>query len=354
MSNSVLRAFVCLGAFGLFACDGVSESENVSAQSELCALSAYAGDSTYHVTCGGVSMGSVSGNEDGAPGTYCSVKALSGSSDYKIVCGGDSVGVLLNGTSGARGADGSACSQKVNGDGTVTETCGPDSVTLYSSLCGTKLYDVSKQFCAGVTLYDLCNGASYNPSTEYCRASTADTAVETLLWDSRDNRLYRTVTIGTQVWMAENLKYPSAASVCYSDSLELCTQYGRLYPWVDADTVCPDGWHLPTQAEWNTLTDYVDAHNGDEGAGESLKSSSGWGTSTSDVGTDYFDFAVLPSGYWNSFIHRYRGLESSAYFWSGTTLAGNYADEILFDADSNTKWDSYTQKAALSVRCVRN
>ena len=136
--------------------------------------------------------------------------------------------------------------------------------------------------------------------------SVYDAAANTLT-DLRDHKVYRTTTIGDQVWMAENLNYvylkPTAtedsSSFCYKDSVKYCDTYGRLYFWSAAvDSLglfsedckdcgdgkeckpeepirglCPKGWHLPSKAEFQTLLDEV---GGKAIAGKKLKATSGW------------------------------------------------------------------------------
>ena len=94
-----------------------------------------------------------------------------------------------------------------------------------------------------------------------------------ILTDSRDGQTYRTVKIGNQVWMAENLNYETANSYCYQDSVSNCTKYGRLYTWAAAKAACPSGWHLPTEVEFKELVATV---GGSSTAGKMLKSTSGW------------------------------------------------------------------------------
>ena len=74
--------------------------------------------------------------------------------------------------------------------------------------------------------------------------------------DSRDGKVYKTVKIGTQTWMAQNLNYTMVNSSCYNDSNVNCKTYGRLYTWAAAKTACPKGWHLPSDTEWSILETY--------------------------------------------------------------------------------------------------
>jgi uncharacterized protein (TIGR02145 family) len=112
---------------------------------------------------------------------------------------------------------------------------------------------------------------------------------------------FRTVTIGNQTWMAENLNCYVAGSTCYSNSADSCAKYGLLYTWYAAMSACPVGWHLPSDAEWTELTDFV---GGSSTAGTKLKSTTYyWGLGIFDIsneygcrGTDDYGFSALPGG----------------------------------------------------------
>jgi uncharacterized protein (TIGR02145 family) len=123
--------------------------------------------------------------------------------------------------------------------------------------------------------------------------------------DTRDGQTYRTVKIGNQTWMAQNLNYQPKIgnSWCYGDDKSnnfwryyndnpKCDEYGRLYDWETALTVCPAGWKLPDTADWRTL---VTTAGGKKTAGKLLKSKSGWNENGN--GTDNYGFLALPSGY---------------------------------------------------------
>jgi len=113
--------------------------------------------------------------------------------------------------------------------------------------------------------------------------------------DTRDKKTYKTVKIGEQTWMAENLNY-SQRSKCYDNKPANCDKYGRLYDWNTATEVCPKGWHLPNDVEWEILTATV---GGKETAGKLLKAASGW--DNNDNGSDSYGFSALSGGYGDAF-----------------------------------------------------
>jgi len=144
-----------------------------------------------------------------------------------------------------------------------------------------------------------CGGNEYNLETHLC--------------DSRDGKIYKFKKIGVQTWMAENLNYPATGSKCYDDNETNCDRYGRLYNWTTAMNIastyssslylgswkhkgrCPDGWHIPSDTEWETLMDFAD---GGAIAGRKLKATSDWNSNGN--GEDAYGFSALPGGYRNN------------------------------------------------------
>ena len=109
--------------------------------------------------------------------------------------------------------------------------------------------------------------------------------------DPRDGKVYKTVKIGNQIWMVENLAYDASSSKCYDNNLANCNKYGKLYDWNTAMKACPSGWHLPSQEEWQRLVDFA---GGNEIAGKKLKAKNGWNNNGN--GTDEYGFSALPGG----------------------------------------------------------
>ena len=95
----------------------------------------------------------------------------------------------------------------------------------------------------------------------YACSNNDDNASEPLnqFTDSRDEQVYKTVTIGTQTWFAENLNFDpgDASGQCYEDDDNNCFIYGKLYEGSTAQTACPEGWHLPSIEDYQTLIDYL-------------------------------------------------------------------------------------------------
>ena len=147
--------------------------------------------------------------------------------------------------------------------------------------------------------------------------------------------------------MAENLNYETDNSFCYNSAN--CSKYGRLYTWAAATAACPQGWHLPTQLEWDTLFTEV---GGSSTAGTKLKSTSGWYNTGN--GKDAFGFSALPAGLRNDdgsygYVGRY------AYFWSSTEDDSNnhafymYLYYYYGDACLGSRYNH-----GYSVRCVKD
>ena len=205
--------------------------------------------------------------------------------------------------------------------------------------------------------------------------------------DSRDGKTYKTVKIGNQIWMAENLNYADSVTTtslideswCYNDVAANCDVGGRLYSWFAAidlkktgcgngpnclttlpvQGICPEGWHLPDSTEWNTLFAAV---GGASTAGKMLKSQGGWNNDYDGSivkGIDAYGFSALPVG------HRYNnGFFSdegrNARFWTASEdssardlsfRTGAYYVTLLTSIEK-AFFDSYVKSKGHSVRCV--
>ncbi len=317
----------------------LSEKASDGKDGASCTAEKLSDGSGYRVVCGADSVGVILNGENGTAGTSCTAEKLSDGSGYKVVCGDDSVGVVLNGEKGADGADGTGCSIADNGDGTLSQVCGTDTVTLYKALCDGKAYDPNTAYCIENTLHPYsCGGKGYDVSEEFC--------------DVRDSTLYGYVKIGSQTWMAENLNYDTTASYCYDNNTENCAKYGRLYTWEAATQACPSGWHLPDSTEWNALQAHV-AQNitgGEDSIGYALKAKEGWGEKKD--GSNAFGFNALPAGY--IIGDGFYAVEQMAAFWGATDSEGKgYARSLVVDNPGMLVGFSDKSSAA-SVRCVKD
>jgi uncharacterized protein (TIGR02145 family) len=173
--------------------------------------------------------------------------------------------------------------------------------------------------------------------------------VNGIMTDSRDGKTYKTVKIGEQIWMAENLNFRTKDSWCNDNKLSNCSKYGRLYTWNAAIKACPSGWHLPSKVEFETLFTAV---GGKLTAGKMLKSQSGWYYNGN--GIDAYGFSALPAA-----ARNYHGgfsyADKNAYFWSATKLGKYDAFYLYLYYRSETVYlYDYNKDNALSVRCLRD
>jgi uncharacterized protein (TIGR02145 family) len=205
--------------------------------------------------------------------------------------------------------------------------------------------------------------------------------------DDRDGNVYNWIKIGNQVWMSENLKYlpdltiPTIGSLTdphfyvydYSGNDVNAAQgtanyitYGVLYNWAAAmneaesstnnpsevQGVCPTGWHLPSDAEWTELTDYLGGANV---AGGKLKETgtTHW-NSPNNGATNEVGFTALPGGY--RFIDGYfKFMGNEGYWWSTTQSNSTAAHTRLIQFDNGAAWNiAFGKDIGFSVRCVRD
>ena len=169
----------------------------------------------------------------------------------------------------------------------------------------------------------------------------------------RDGNTYKTVKIGSQTWMAENLKVRTEGSWCYKDMESNCQKYGRLYSWDAAKVACPAGWHLPGKGEFEALFFAV---GGEDVAGKKLKSTSGWDEyeGKSGNGDDAFGFSALPAGYgFHDGLYVSEG--HYAFFWSSSESNSSYAYYMNLYYDGGKAYLSYDNNYyGYSVRCVKD
>lgn len=185
--------------------------------------------------------------------------------------------------------------------------------------------------------------------------------------DSRDGRSYNVVKIGDLTWMVENLNYETETSACPDGDSRNCKRMGRLYTWAEAKTVCPEGWRLPTSADFaQILAQSLDGNPGavSNEAGTKLKSRDGWFKKGN--GSDEFGFNALPAGYRGAISKaddctisggKFDGIGGYAYFWSATEDPENpesnaYYLFLAFNSKSASV-NSFSKNDLRSVRCVQ-
>ena len=203
--------------------------------------------------------------------------------------------------------------------------------------------------------------------------NTAGAGWNAAIQDSRDSQIYQYKTIGTQVWMTENLAYlpsvvgPATESVTdpyyyvygYDGTVvddakatSNYTIYGVLYNWTAALSACPPDWHLPSDAEWTTLTDYL---GGESVAGGKMKEAGiahWWSPNTG--ATNESGFTALPGGcrYYDGAFTNFR---TTGYWWSSTQyIDGSAGNRNLSYANSSVGKPYGYLDYGFSVRCLQD
>jgi uncharacterized protein (TIGR02145 family) len=205
---------------------------------------------------------------------------------------------------------------------------------------------------------------SINSSNEFIRDSGT-------FIDDRDGHKYKWIKIGEQIWMAENLAYDTGIDCwIYGEERKNLRKYGRLYNWDSAFDACPDGWHLPTQEEWDELTDflidnedYYDSEDEDSIA-KALASKRGWEEYNEEgtIGNDPEEnnstgFNGKPGGWFDYYQDKYFLSEWYGIWWTATEDEGDddnaYTRQLLND-EKYLNDASEDKEFGYSVRCVKD
>lgn len=189
-----------------------------------------------------------------------------------------------------------------------------------------------------------------------------DGSESTSFIDSESNE-YKTVSIGNQIWLAENLNdslHSSGESWCYDEKDENCQLYGRLYDWEAAMVVCPEGWGLPSDEDWQELEKSIE---GSDNVAEILKSKDLWsprkdrdGKLEIEVGefngVDSVGFNGVPGGhYYEDYFY---DLNSGGYWWSSTkTAEGVSLTRVLDYKSTEFQENLFDIDHGFSVRCIK-
>lgn len=266
----------------------------------------------------------------------------------------------------------------------VTDAGGTKSADLSSLVAGGDLTscdillnfliltgdDVANLINAGAPIIDLFN-AGYGVGTlEQNGVSEQDLTNADLIGtvDDADGNTYKWVKIGDQVWMAENLAYNVPGSWAYDDDENNVAIYGRLYNWEAALTACPAGWHVPSDAEWIQLSDYLIANGfGYGGSGneiaKSLAATTNWSASSvaGTPGNDLLSnnscgFSGLSGGY-RDYTGSFDSIGSYGFWRSSTEslISGVYFRYLVYTYTTLRRSDDrHAKNSGFSVRCVRD
>lgn len=242
----------------------------------------------------------------------------------------------------------------------------------------------SISFTAPLTPTERCNASDYKRDTigtqiwmaENYRCSKYDTESEAYnaSWLT-DNRIPTSTSNVSTAYYADASDKSKWSTTEYAGNLtdEQVAKLGFLYNWAAAvgvedgytcttsftgnrQGICPNGWHLPSQAEWSTLADFIDGDDGNINAGKKLRTKTGWYVNEWSVqGEDAYGFAALPSGQAaGSTIYE---VGKATYFWSAAPSPHSSLEAFersLFHYSQSFSENAFNKNLGLSVRCIRN
>ena len=291
--------------------------------------------------------------------------------------------------------DSSSSSAMETSSSSAVEIASSSSTIRNDGLSSSAIESSSSSVMESSSSSETTQSSSSITTATPCNVDGESNCVYGTLTDTRDGQTYKTVTIGDQTWMAENLNYAytgvpykvigsyaytsDSTSWCYENDPVNCTKYGRLYTWATAidsvslvndvnnpqscgsgktctlpttvQGICPSGWHLPSKTEFEAL---ITAVGGSSTAGAKLKSQTGWTAYDGITNEDAFGFSALPAGRkFNSEVYYFEGI--NAFFWSSTERGSDKAYFLnLFYATDYAFLDNLSKDYGFSVRCVKD
>lgn len=170
--------------------------------------------------------------------------------------------------------------------------------------------------------------------------------------DSRDGKTYKTIKIGGQIWMAENLAFKTdTGSWACNNDIRNATTYGYLYNWETANNVCPATWHLPSNDEWLKLIYFL---GGKTYSGGKLKAKILWKSPNTEA-SNSSGFTALPAGYYQYFSGNCVHLNESAVFWTSSDYDNDHSWNCFISYDAAIILNAFEiKKYGYSVRCVKS
>ena len=232
----------------------------------------------------------------------------------------------------------------------------------------------------------ICEGSTGNVGTTHTcgtpNVHNPDLTYGTMT--DQEGNVYKTIVIGTQEWMAENLNtgiyrngdaIPTGLSnaewentintqqgawAYYNNDASYACPYGKLYNWytcVDARQLCPVGWHVPTDAEWTVLTDYLGGRvvaGGKMKTTGTIEAATGLWLSPNTEASNTSGFSGAPGGIRVDF-GEYVSIGYNGFWWSSSEVVTNFAwDRFVDYGDGDAEWDSSVKQLGYSVRCLRD
>lgn len=179
--------------------------------------------------------------------------------------------------------------------------------------------------------------------------------------DSRDGKVYKIVTIGTQTWMAENLNYqgpllPAGSDSCYANSASNCTTYGTLYTYAGAIAAVPSGWHIPSDDEWKTLEKHIGMTQTEANTADAWRGVDE-GTKLKEGGSSGLNLK-LAGAFYATTTSTFDGLTETGRYWTSTLISDpNYYERVVTSLTPNqTKIyrGGRNKNVMMSVRCVKD